>query len=166
MCCTADVEVSAPSANGETRTETVASETTYADVSTETDPVIVTAVDAVGASEVQAEAQAEASNHHLEEALKSPPAYSAAPDPEEISAVLEAAHPRHTPCSSSLEEEDYELLADAIGVRCRVVEDAIAVRRAALDKAGHRRKLARRSAGLYTERYSWIAYSATAFLGG
>lgn len=75
----------------------------------------------------------------LEHALKSPPAYTATPSPEGIHAIIDATHPRQTPCSSSLDEEDYDVLVDALGVRCRVIEDELAVRRAHLDKAGKRK---------------------------
>ncbi|KAK8847502.1 hypothetical protein IAR55_005360 [Kwoniella newhampshirensis] len=58
-----------------------------------------------------------------------PPAYTAEPEPINHAEVLERAHPRAAGLGGVVDEE-YEVLVDALGVRCSVLEDELKMKRA------------------------------------
>ncbi|WWD21593.1 hypothetical protein CI109_106079 [Kwoniella shandongensis] len=86
----------------------------YADASTET------------------EAEAGPSHHHIP---LQPPAYTAEPEPVNASAVLGRAHPREAG-HEGVADEEYDVLVDALGVRCTVLEEELKIKKVEREKRG------------------------------
>ena len=97
----------------------------YADVGTLTDPVEV--LPPAGPS----------SPSSPEGAQDTPPAYTAQPDPINEQEVLDRAHPRKASVNVDVVDE-YDVVVRATGVRCSVLEDAIAQKKAEKAKKGLR----------------------------
>ncbi len=64
-----------------------------------------------------------------------PPAYSAEPAPNNAKEVLDHAHPRIGTAVADGQHE-YEAMADALGVRCTVLEEEVELRRMEAEKRG------------------------------
>ncbi|WVR04714.1 hypothetical protein IAU60_001725 [Kwoniella sp. DSM 27419] len=99
----------------------------YADAQTETDPV---------SEEGQAQESALASRgngHDLESA--SPPAYTPKPEPLSKAQILEHAHPKTLGHDMDVEEE-YNIIVDALGMRCTVFEEELEAKRTEMTKRG------------------------------
>ncbi|WVQ83168.1 hypothetical protein IAT38_005306 [Cryptococcus sp. DSM 104549] len=95
----------------------------YIDASTETDPLPTTP-----------------SEHATVSPL--PPAYTAEPEPINAAQVLERAHPRddashrHSHGRDELVEDEYEVIVDALGMRCEVLEEELRLRKVEREKRG------------------------------
>ncbi|WVF69679.1 hypothetical protein IAT40_004458 [Kwoniella sp. CBS 6097] len=98
----------------------------YADASVETD--------SVPEPESTSEPLAGPSHSH-DSNPGSPPAYTAQPEPVNKAQVLEQAHPRSHGHDDDVEEE-YDMLVDALGVRCTVLEEELQTKKAERAKRG------------------------------
>jgi hypothetical protein len=93
----------------------------YADAATLTDPVrVLPIIEEAGPS-----------------TQENPPAYTPDPEPIDAKAVLDRAHPRqHCGDASYDVETEYDGVAESLGLRCNVIEEAISSRRAERAKRG------------------------------
>lgn len=118
------------------------SSATYADAGTETDaidllhdpefaPLVEQAIrqrDATEEDPEGAKTPVQSQSTLAEEALRSPPAYSAAPGPLDADALIKHTHPEVTKGRLRSDEDvqkAYDLVSKATGKRCHVFEDAM-----------------------------------------
>ncbi|OCF33867.1 hypothetical protein I316_04579 [Kwoniella heveanensis BCC8398] len=98
----------------------------YADASVGTDPVL----------ELESIPDSSAGPSHSHDSNPgSPPAYTAQPEPINKAQVLEQAHPRSHGHDDDVEDE-YEMLVDALGMRCTVLEGEMETKKAERAKRG------------------------------
>ena len=105
----------------------------YSDVGTLTEPVVIRP-----AQDDMTDTMHEAGSSNLSSPTipqDHPPAYTADPEPVSEQEVLDRTHPRRHGREGIVEDE-YNVLVDALGVRCSVLEEEIKLKRADREKIG------------------------------